>query len=618
MATQMPLKSPEITHTEDGLLFSASGNNYIAPKNPSIATVPSLRNVGLITVFRVPPDKIPQVSGEWIRSRVERYLAEDDVFNTSFLKTVVFCGLEGDGELSNDASEYLSHLGNERVVFLSKPYLLPGPYACWGEEIRDVWKLVDDSNGTCMATLKPQERGHDDFELFSIKNPGSQFHSFALPSRIKTDVTFPSILSRLRVVIKDSIGLKGIKNSLGNRAFYNTCDPKTKSAACAQSIVDLGMVIVGKTKMTSFGSWEEPVECIEYQAPWNPRGDGYQSPGGSSSGSAAAIASYDWLDIAIGTDTWGSVIRPSLWCGCFGFRPSWGSLSADGIEPSCRSWDTAGVLARDLEKCRHFSSLWLSPDMLKDNPVPFTSIIWPTDYWSVIDPSQIEIAKGFVKKVKAVLDIECDEVSFEAIWRKSPPSDAKGLSLGDYINEATNMRNYDAYHNLDDFRAKHLELFGHPPYVTPSNQQMWWVDLESYAQGISEEERDKAFAKIEVYKEWLTETIFTGTGSNALVIMPLESMTPRYRDEVPTFRRPPQDGITALTLAPTMSAPVLSVPIAEIPYHSHITDREEMLPFVVAIMGLAGTDIGLMDEVLKVMKESDMPTVVKTGRSMFK
>lgn len=100
--------------------------------------------------------------------------------------------------------------------------------------------------------------------------------------------------------------------------------------------------------------------------------------------------------------------------------------------------------------------------------------------------------------------------------------------------------------------------------------------------------------------------------------MPLESMTPRYRDEAPTFRRPPQDGINALALAPVLGAPVLSVPIAEIPYQSRITHREEMLPLVLAIMSPPGTDLALMDEVLKVMKRSDMPTIVKTGRSMFK
>lgn len=63
------------------------------------------------------------------------------------------------------------------------------------------------------------------------------------------------------------------------------------------------MVVVGKTKLNSFGNWEEPPKYIDYQVPWSPRGDGYQSTGGSSSGSAAAVAGYDWLDITIGTDS---------------------------------------------------------------------------------------------------------------------------------------------------------------------------------------------------------------------------------------------------------------------------------------------------------------------------
>lgn len=48
---------------------------------------------------------------------------------------------------------------------------------------------------------------------------------------------------------------------------------------------------------------EEPLECIDWPTPWNPRADGYQSPAGSSSDSGVAIAAYDWLDIAIGSDS---------------------------------------------------------------------------------------------------------------------------------------------------------------------------------------------------------------------------------------------------------------------------------------------------------------------------
>lgn len=112
----------------------------------------------------------------------------------------------------------------------------------------------------------------------------------------------------MRVLVKDNIHLKGIKTSVGNRAFYETYPPQPESAECVQKLIDQGAVILGKTKMNSLATWEEPVQYVDYQAPWNPRADHYQSPGGSSSGSAAAVATYDWLDMAIGTDSKSKVL----------------------------------------------------------------------------------------------------------------------------------------------------------------------------------------------------------------------------------------------------------------------------------------------------------------------
>jgi Asp-tRNA(Asn)/Glu-tRNA(Gln) amidotransferase A subunit family amidase len=97
--------------------------------------------------------------------------------------------------------------------------------------------------------------------------------------------------------------LNAVNTTLGNRAYQELFPPRSKTADFIQRVIDLGVVVVGKTKVTSFGNWEEPMECIDYQALWNPRADQYQLPGGSSSGSAAAIAAYEWLDVAIGTDS---------------------------------------------------------------------------------------------------------------------------------------------------------------------------------------------------------------------------------------------------------------------------------------------------------------------------
>lgn len=71
-----------------------------------------------------------------------------------------------------------------------------------------------------------------------------------------------------------------------------------------QELIDVGVLFVGKAKLSSLISREEPSESIfvEFPVPENPRGDFMQSPAGSSSGSAAAVAAYDWLDFALGSD----------------------------------------------------------------------------------------------------------------------------------------------------------------------------------------------------------------------------------------------------------------------------------------------------------------------------
>ena len=110
-------------------------------------------------------------------------------------------------------------------------------------------------------------------------------------------------MSGIRVAVKDNFDVEGTKTSLCSRSYLQLYPKKMKSALCIQRLVDLGACIVGMTKLCSFAQWEEPTEAIEYTSPWSPRGDGFQSSGGSSNGSGAAIGAYEWLDIAIGSDS---------------------------------------------------------------------------------------------------------------------------------------------------------------------------------------------------------------------------------------------------------------------------------------------------------------------------
>ena len=130
-----------------------------------------------------------------------------------------------------------------------------------------------------------------------------QAPSIAVPSRLRDVMTAARPLAGLRVAVKDIFHIENIRTSLCNRAYYELYPPATSTAGCIKILCESGAKVVGTTKLASFAATEEPIECVDFQAPWNPRADGYQSPAGSSSGSAVAIASYHWVDVAIGSDS---------------------------------------------------------------------------------------------------------------------------------------------------------------------------------------------------------------------------------------------------------------------------------------------------------------------------
>ncbi|KAF4992471.1 hypothetical protein FGRMN_7142 [Fusarium graminum] len=604
-------KSSMPTDLED-YIFSIAGAQYIAPRSglQNDLAFPIAKSLALVTAIRIPPESVNEIiTAKWLKDTVEIY-RQDDVFHTSFLGNIIFCGADRETvSLTDEATAYLGEIGNQSTFCTASPELLPGPYAYVNQQLREAWKLMDDFNGTCMVTLKPRSSQTGCFESFPLRGSDDRFSRFALRSRIPMQGVGNSPLAGLRVIVKDNINLKGMRTSVGNRSFYATYPACDKTAESIQKLIEMGAVISGKAKMNSFGNWEEPTEFTDYQAPWNPRADGYQSTGGSSAGSAAAVASYDWLDAAIGTDTWGSVTRPAFWCGCFGFRPSTGTLSSDGIEPYVKSWDTPGILCRDLRVCREIAASWLNLQQHDRAPVQFSSVIWPTDFWKIIDQKQSALGNWFAQLIADHVGVELEQLSFEEMWTENPPSEAGHSSLPEFINparkQATAALAYDVYHNCDDFRARHREMFDCAPYTSIPNQKLWQT------------ERDIGFGKIDIYRKWFMDHILTGKHANALVILPLESMAPRYRDEMPTFKRPPQDGINSLALAPVLHSPVLNVPIGEMPYDSRVTGRQEYLPFSVAVMGVQGTDLILMDTVHSVLESAGFPTKVNTGKRIW-
>jgi amidase len=157
----------------------------------------------------------------------------------------------------------------------------------------------------------------------------------------------------LTFAVKDVFDIGGHRTGAGHPEWLRTHPPAATTAPAVQCLLDAGARMVGKTHTDEL-TYSLNGENVHYGTPINPRAAG-RIPGGSSSGSAAAVAG-GLVDFALGTDCGGSVRLPASYCGIFGFRPTHGRIPLDGVVPLASSFDTVGWFARDaalLERVGH-------------------------------------------------------------------------------------------------------------------------------------------------------------------------------------------------------------------------------------------------------------------------
>jgi amidase len=150
------------------------------------------------------------------------------------------------------------------------------------------------------------------------------------------------LLKGLSFAVKDVFAVTGHSSSAGNPDWLRSHEPAAAHAAAVRKLLEAGASLRGAAHtdelMYSLGG-----ENYHYGTPVNPRGPG-RIPGGSSSGSAVAVASGE-VDFALGTDTGGSIRVPSAYCGVYGFRPTHGAVDMDGVIPLAPGFDTVGWIA---------------------------------------------------------------------------------------------------------------------------------------------------------------------------------------------------------------------------------------------------------------------------------
>lgn len=151
-------------------------------------------------------------------------------------------------------------------------------------------------------------------------------------------------LAGLTFGLKDIFDVAGHKTGFGSPDWLRTHDAAKVHSVVAKKLLDAGASLVGKTH-TEEMAFSLTGENAHYGTPINVRAPD-RVPGGSSSGSAAAVAG-ELVDFAIGSDTGGSVRGPASFCGIYGIRPTHGRISLEGVCPLAPGFDTCGWFARD-------------------------------------------------------------------------------------------------------------------------------------------------------------------------------------------------------------------------------------------------------------------------------
>lgn len=351
-----------------GVVFKLfKGLYYAHTSSEEILTHDRAFNSSNLSLGSCVNSQVSPITRSFLEAQFTLFAQDDAVWSAAFLDSLLIT-YNGIGKLALDATAALwidaspisrlyvpnalegAEFKNTEVIIVSEEPA-PGPYLIYSSSetlsFDPVHRLyADEYQAFVFGAIADSTRGGWTSTNISLSVNGANHQYIPIPSRVPL-LSSSLPLAGKRFALKDNFDAKGLQTSVGSLAYAKVHPLSVTTAPSVERLVSLGAVLVGKTRTSQFTHGANPWEFVDFPYSWNPRGDGFLTAASSSSGSACAIAAYDWLDFTIGSDTRGSVRKPASLVGVFGIRPTIGTMDMSGVVPLAVEMDTIGFFARD-------------------------------------------------------------------------------------------------------------------------------------------------------------------------------------------------------------------------------------------------------------------------------
>lgn len=346
-------------------------------------------------------------------------------------------------------------------------------------------------------------------------------------------------LSGLTFAVKDLFDVVGHAKSCGSPDWERTHDRAAKDAFAVSACLEAGARLLGRTVMDEL-AYSLTGRNPHHGTPTNPNAPG-RLPGGSSSGSAAAVAG-GLVDFALGSDTGGSVRVPASYCGCPGHRPTHGAIPMDGAMPLAPSFDTVGWLARDTDVLKSVGACLL-PDDVVGTPEAPQRLIVAIDAFELADADAQAALRPWVERLRQRF-----EGGHDVPIGQIPNGRTGGLS--DWRDYFRLIQAQEAHYALAEWVRQAEPSFG------PEMTERW-----QYVESVAGSDSEHACAQISVLRDHLDEL----TASGQLICLPSAPNVAPPIDDDPTAWAEHRHAVLALTCAASLAGlPQVSLPVAQV------------------------------------------------------